>query len=275
MSSNNLDPIVAFENKKAMSIGTYANDQNWRDVSNAWLAMAFHKRYMYNFSSLGHPIIQLPADMIAFQEIVWDVKPDLIIEMGIAHGGSLIQSAAMLAILEYCDAATAGTILDPAKPHRMVLAVDIDIRSHNRAAIKNHPMADRIGMIEGSSVAPDIIRRVLDYSNGFKKILVCLDSNHTHDHVLAELEAYAPLTSIGSYCLVFDTIVENLPQNTFPDRPWAPGNSPMTAVHEYLEKLDNNDVQGIDGGKLQFERDRLIEDKLLLTSAPKGYLKRN
>jgi cephalosporin hydroxylase len=136
-------------------------------------------------------------------------------------------------------------------------------------------MADRIGMIEGSSVAPDIIRRVLDYSNGFKKILVCLDSNHTHDHVLAELEAYAPLTSIGSYCLVFDTIVENLPQNTFPDRPWAPGNSPMTAVHEYLEKLDNNDVQGIDGGKLQFERDRLIEDKLLLTSAPKGYLKRN
>ena len=274
MRSNDPDPILEFEDERATSIGTYAEDQEWQNISAAWLSKAFDKRYMYNFSSFGRPIIQLPADMVAFQEIVWAVKPDLIIEMGIAHGGSLIQSAAMLATLEYCDAATAGTILDPTKPVRKVLAVDIDIRAHNRAAIESHPLSGHIDMIEGSSITQHTIDKVHDYAGNFKKIVVCLDSNHTHDHVLAELEAYAPLTSADSYCLVFDTIVEDLPVDAFPDRPWAPGNSPMTAVNKYLEKLKNVNVQDANGDRLYFERDRLIEDKLLLTVAPKGYLKR-
>jgi cephalosporin hydroxylase len=275
MTSDDQNLVSKFEQERNASINTYDNNRKWRNISDEWLVEAFTHRYMYNFTSFGRPIIQLPADMVAFQEIVWDVKPDLIIEMGIAHGGSLIQSAAMLAMLEYCDAAKEGTVLDPAKPVRKVLAVDIDIRPHNRDAIESHPLAGRIDMIQGSSIAPDIINKVHEYSRGFKKILVCLDSNHTHDHVLAELEAYAPLTSKDSYCLVFDTIVEDLPDNAFPDRPWEPGNSPMTAVNEYLEKLGNAEILATDGDRLRLERDRLIEDKLLLTVAPKGYLKRN
>ena len=172
--------------------------------------------------------------MVAIQEIIWQVKPDLIIETGIAHGGSLILSASMLALLDYCDAAEQGTVLDPKATRRRVLGIDIDIRAHNRAAIEAHPMGHRIDMIQGSSIAPVVIGRVQGIAAEHQRGMVCLDSNHTHDHVLAELEAYAPLTTVGSYCVVFDTVIEDLPADMFPDRPWGPGNNPKTAVHEFL-----------------------------------------
>jgi cephalosporin hydroxylase len=198
--------------------------------------------------------------MGAMQELIWQVRPDLIIETGIAHGGSLVFSASMLAMLDICDAIEEGVMLDPAKSNRMVLGIDIDIRAHNRAAIEAHPMASRIRMIQGSSIAPDVAAQVCSIAAGYKRVLVCLDSNHTHDHVLAELNAYAPLTSVGSYCVVFDTVVEDMPAEMFPDRPWGPGNNPKTAVWEYLE------------GNPEFEIDKSIQHKLLITVAPDGYL---
>jgi cephalosporin hydroxylase len=196
------------------------------------------------------------------QELIWQIKPDLIIETGIAHGGSLILSASMLSLLDYCDAIEQGMMLDPKAPRRRVLGLDIDIRAHNRAAIEAHPMANRIDMIEGSSIDPAIIAQVQDIARGYERVLVCLDSNHTHAHVLAELEAYAPLVSVGSYCVVFDTIVEDMPAKMFPDRPWGPGDNPKTAVWEYLKTHP------------EFEIDKQMDHKLLISVAPDGYLKR-
>lgn len=230
-------------------------------------AMAFTKssigpQYSYNFSWLGRPIIQYPPDLVAMQEIIWSVRPDLIIETGIAHGGSLIFSASMLAQLDMCDAIEAGVSFNPKESRRKVLGIDIDIRAHNRAAIETHPMASRIQMIQGSSVAPEIVGQVKQVAAGYSRILVCLDSNHTHDHVLAELEAYAPLTSVDSYCVVFDTIIEDFPPGMFPDRPWGPGDNPKTAVWEYLKTHP------------ELEIDKSIDYKLLISVAPDGYLKR-
>ena len=209
-------------------------------------------KYSYNFSWLGRPIIQYPQDIVAMQEIIWRVNPDLIIETGIAHGGSLIFSASMLEL----NAACGGP------QNAEVLGVDIDIRAHNREAIEAHPMFKRISMIQGSSIAPEIIEQVKAKASGKQRVLVCLDSNHTHDHVLAELQAYAPLTSVGSYCVVFDTIIEDMPDEMFPDRPWGPGNNPKTAVWEWLKT------------NTEFEIDRQTDYKLLISVAPDGYLKR-
>lgn len=186
------------------------------------------------------------------QELVWRIQPDLIIETGIAHGGSLILSASLLELNAACGGDAAA----------QVLGVDIDIREHNREAILSHPMSKRITMIQGSSIEPEIIEQVRSHAKGKQRILVCLDSNHTHDHVLAELEAYAPLTSVGSYCVVFDTIVEELPSEMYPDRNWGPGNSPQSAVMAYLQSHP------------EFEIDHSMDNKLLISVAPKGYLQR-
>lgn len=209
-------------------------------------------KYSYNFSWLGRPIIQYPQDIVAMQEIIWKVQPDLIIETGIAHGGSLIFSAAMLELVACCGGPKDAE----------VLGLDIDIRPHNRKAIEDHPMSRRITMIQGSSIAPDIVAQVYKKAEGRQRILVCLDSNHTHDHVFAELDAYAPLTSVGSYCVVFDTIVEDMPAESSVDRPWGHGNNPKTAVRAFLKVHP------------EFEIDKSIDHKLLITVAPDGYLKR-
>jgi cephalosporin hydroxylase len=227
-----------------------------------WLVESAKKRYSYRFQWLGRPIIQYPQDILALQELIWEIKPDLVIETGIAHGGSLIFSASMLAALDYCEAVQAGNVLDPRASKRKVLGIDVDIRTHNRAAIEAHPLAHKISMIEGSSVDPEVIFRVREFAEPFERILVCLDSNHTHDHVLAELEAYASLVSVGSYCIVFDTVIEDMPSGFFPDRAWDKGNNPKTAVWKYLETHP------------EFEVDKNIEHKLLITVAPDGYLKR-
>ena len=219
-------------------------------------------KYSYNFSALGRPIIQYPQDIIAMQELIYRVKPDLIIETGVAHGGSLIMSASMLALLDICDSIQDGSVFDPSVSQRKVLGIDIDIRAHNRDAIEAHPMASRIQMIQGSSIAPEIVEEVYAVAENYDRILICLDSNHTHDHVLAELMAYAPLTSIGSYCVVFDTIVEDIPSNLIPERPWGPGNSTKPAVWEFLRSHP------------EVEIDKFVQNKLLITVAPDGYLKR-
>lgn len=265
---------LKFKTEGLAEIKKMAEDASLKELTNEWINRANPQKYSYHFEWMGRPIIQYPQDMVAFQEIVWEVKPDLIIETGIAHGGSLIQSASMLTLLDYCDALEKGELLDPAKPKRKVLGLDIDIRPHNRAAIEAHPMANRIKMLQGSSVDKDIVKQVWDYAKDFKRILICLDSNHTHEHVLAELEAYAPLTTIGSYCIVWDTIVEDMPAGSFPDRPWDKGNNPKTAVWEYLKSLEKEGRKASDGSPLRFEIDKVVENKLLITVAPDGFLKR-
>jgi len=247
-----MNPIELFEIEVKKNIDNLALDRDLQDLSNAWVREITPHRYAYNFKWLGRPIIQCPQDIIAMQELISSVQPDLIIETGIAHGGSLIFYASILELNAICG----GT------QNAEVLGIDIDIRQHNREAIEAHPMFKRISMIEGSSIAPEIIEQVKVKAQGKQKILVCLDSNHTHDHVLAELEAYAPMTSVGSYCVVFDTIIEDLPDDMFSDRPWGVGNNPKTAVWEYLKTHP------------EFEIDKTIQHKLLITVAPDGYLKR-
>ena len=203
-------------------------------------------RYSYNFTWMGRPIIQFPQDIVAMQEIIWEVKPDLIIETGIAHGGSLIFHASMLELLGNDG---------------QVVGIDIDIRQHNRIEIEKHPMFKRITLTEGPSTDAEIVSQVEKFTQSKQTVLVCLDSNHTHEHVLRELESYSPFVTKDSYLVVFDTVIEEMPQGFFTDRPWDKGNNPKTAVHEFLKTND------------RFEIDRLMSDKLLLTVAPGGYLK--
>jgi len=247
-----MDEIKQFEKDREARITKNGNDKTLKVLANEWLKESMLNQYVYNFSWLGRPIIQTPQDMIALQEIIWDVKPDMIIETGIAHGGSLIFSASMLTLLEACGEIENG----------QVLGIDIDIREHNRKAIEAHQMSKKITMFQGSSIDEEMIQKVYEFAKSGKKILVCLDSNHTHDHVLSELKAYSSLVSIGSYCIVFDTLVEDMPSEFSNDRPWDKGNNPKTAVWEYLKECDD------------FVIDKDIENKLLITVAPDGYLKR-
>jgi cephalosporin hydroxylase len=244
--------IEKFNQECNARVSSHAKDEmlqkSVKNFSNETLRVG----YSYNFSWLGRPIIQYPQDMIALQEIIWDVKPDMIIETGIAHGGSLIFSASMLTLLEACGEIENGK----------VLGIDIDIREHNKKAIEAHPMSKKITMFQGSSIDEEMIARVHEFAKKGKKIMVILDSNHTHEHVLAELRAYAHLTSVGSYCCVYDTIVEDMPEGSFPDRPWDKGDNPKTAVWEYLKECED------------FVIDKDIENKILITVAPDGYLKR-
>jgi len=257
------------------NISGLAADKDIQGLSRIWSRETNRHGYTYNFSWLSRPIIQYPQDMVAMQEIIWQVKPDLIIETGIAHGGSIIMSASLMAMLDMAEAIEAGkTAINPGQSRRKVLGIDIDIRPHNRAAIEVHPMSSRIRMIEGSSIAPDVIDQVHSLAKDYKRILVCLDSMHTHEHVLAELEAYAPLVTPESYCVVFDTLIEDMPTDMFADRPWGPGNNPKTAVHEYLHRLKEKDRTAADGAPLYFEIDKMIENRLLISVAPDGYLKR-
>ena len=237
-------------------------NQSLIDASKNFMIKSTKPKYSYNYFALGCPIIQYPQDMIAIQELIWEVKPDLIIETGIAHGGSVIMCASALALLDICEAIKNKQKFDPNKSNRKVIGIDIDIRKHNRSAIENHPMVSRIELLEGSSIDPKIIEKVKSISKNYKKILVCLDSNHTHNHVLLELNAYAPLTSINSYCVVFDTIIEDMPKGTFEDKAWDVGDNPKTAVREYLKNHP------------EFEIDKNIDNKLMISVAPEGYLKK-
>lgn len=241
-----MTPEEEFAWDKKVRISTMADDTSLRTCSEDWLASITQHKYAYNFTWMGRPIIQLPQDMIAMQEIIWRVQPDLIIETGIAHGGSLVYYASLLELLG---------------GDRLVVGVDVDIRAHNRAALETHPMIKRIRMIEGSSIDPQVVRQVADFAKDRTRVLVTLDSNHTHEHVRAELELYSPFVTRDSYMVVFDTVVEDMPKSLFPDRPWGPGNNPKTAVWDFLKSTD------------RFEIDRELESKLLLTVAPDGYLK--
>ncbi len=242
------NPIQQFKEECNARVNANSSNNELKKAASDFNTESNKAQYSYNFLWMGRPVIQYPQDIMAMQEIIWEIKPDLIIETGIAHGGSLILYASLLELIGKGE----------------VLGVDIDIRSHNKTEIEAHSMFKRINMIEGSAIDMEIINKVKAIAAGKETVLVVLDSNHTHQHVLEELKAYAPLVSINSYIVVFDTIVENLPSDYLPGlkRPWDIGNNPMTAVDEFLR--DNNN----------FEIDYAIDNKILISVAPRGYLKR-
>lgn len=241
-----MNEIEKFKKEKENNILLQGSNENLKNAADAFMRDSINTRYSYNFTWLGRPIIQYPQDMISMQEIIWDIKPDLIIETGIAHGGSLIYYASLLELIGKGE----------------VLGIDIDIRKHNKEEIEKHPMYRRIKMLEGSSIDKGVVEKVSALAKGKDTVLVILDSNHTHDHVLEELRLYSPFVTKKSYIVVFDTIVENLAEGDFNDRPWRVGNNPKTAVTEFLRS--NSD----------FEIDSAIDNKLMISVAPEGYLKR-
>jgi cephalosporin hydroxylase len=247
-----MTPQEQFKRECADEVQAQGADKALNEATRDWMNKANARKYSYHFEWMGRPIIQYPQDIVAMQELIWRVQPDLIIETGIAHGGSLIFSASMLELNAACGGPKDAE----------VLGIDIDIRAHNKAAIEAHPMARRITMVQGSSVAPEIVAQARAKAAGKKKVLVILDSNHTHEHVMGELEAYAPLTTVDSYCVVFDTVIEDLPPDMFPDRPWGVGDNPKTAVWAYLKDHP------------EFQIDKAVDHKLMITVAPDGYLKR-
>jgi cephalosporin hydroxylase len=243
-----MNPTDQFNQEKKENITALGNDQSLKDLGLKFLIDTAPKKYSYNFSWMGRPIIALPQDMIAMQELIWEVKPDLIIETGVAHGGSIVYYASLLELIG---------------GEGLVVGIDIDIRKHNRDLIEAHPMMKRILLLEGSSVSSEIVSQIKEIASNKKRIMICLDSNHTHEHVLNELNLYAPLTSVGSYCVVFDTVVEDMPIDwNWGVRPWGVGNNPKTAVMDFLKENDS------------FEIDKSIDNKLLISVAPDGYLKR-
>jgi len=220
-------------------------------------------KYSYNFKYLSRPIIQYPQDVMAFQELVWNIKPDIIIETGIAHGGSVVLSASLLAMLDYEDAFKSKSKIDPQNPKRKVIGVDVDIRDHNLKALEMHPLRKSMVLFEGSSTdEQNVLAPIKKMVDGKEKVMVCLDSNHTHSHVLKELELYSPLVTKGSYCIVYDTVIEDIPNKLSASRPWGKGNNPKTAVSEFLNT------------NKEFEIDYDIQEKLMITVAPNGYLKK-
>ncbi len=240
-----MNPIEQFKKDKELLIDSYANNKELKQAAEQFNIISNKEKYSYNFSWMGRPIIQYPQDMVMMQELIWDIKPDLIVETGIAHGGSLIYYASIMELIGKGE----------------VLGIDIDIREHNKKEIEAHPMSKRIKMIQGSAIDKNIVDQVAKHVEGKKTVMVCLDSNHTHDHVLEELKLYAQFTSVGSYCVVFDTIVEDMPKGMY-DRNWDVGNNPKTAVFEFLKTNSN------------FKIDKSIDNKLLISVAPDGYLKR-
>lgn len=241
-----MDAVAQFQQEVAEQIRAQGSDADLHALSRVWLREITPYKYHYHFTWLGRPIIQLPQDILAVQELIWRVQPDLIIETGIAHGGSLMLSASLLELLG---------------GDRRVLGIDVELRPHNRRLIEAHPLFHRIDLVEGSSIDTQVFQHACRAATGRKSVMVLLDSCHTHDHVLRELELYAALVGAGSYLVVFDTLIELLPNRLFSDRPWGPGNNPLTAVRQFLQAND------------RFEIDRELCDKLLITAAPDGYLR--
>lgn len=235
-----------FEKRKLQDIAAMAKDPTFQSMSRDWLINSFRHRYSYNFRWLGLPIIQYPADIVAMQEVIWQMRPQVIVETGVARGGSLVFYASMLQLLGQDG---------------VVVGVEVALTDENRKAIETHPLAGRIRLVDGSSVADETVAQVKRTVGAAAPVLVILDSLHTHDHVLQELRAYAPLVRRGSYLVVFDTLIENLPAEVIGDRPWGKGDNPKTAVQAFLKETN------------RFEIDRSFDDRLLLSVCSTGFLR--
>ena len=257
----NSDPITLFENECSEESYKQARDKSFVKLSDSWLNKSWRHKYTYHFKWMDRPIIQMPQDILALQEIIWKVKPDLIIETGIAHGGSICLSASLLALLEMEDNYN-KTDLNKIKRNRKVVGIDVDIRKHNKEKLNNHFLSEKMVMIEASSVDLKTFEKVKKISRDYSNILVILDSNHTDEHVLKELNLYVSLVSQNTYCIVFDTIIEKMDDAFSKDRPWSKKNSPKSAIEKFLKANES------------FEIDHSVDARLMLSMAPGGFLKK-
>ena len=240
------DDRAQFERERREAAARMAGDQ---ELAKAALEVNFaadEHDWSYQWSWLGLPVIQMPTDIVALQEVIWETRPQLVIETGVARGGSLVLYASILELLGEGE----------------VLGIDIDIRAHNREAIEAHPLAHRIRMVEGSSLDEAVLGEVRRTAAAVERVMVVLDSDHTHDHVLAELRAYGPLVTVGQFLVVADTFLEDIPLQEHRRRAWGPGDNPATALRAWLDEVEG------------FEPDPFVNAKLLLTASPGGYLRR-
>jgi cephalosporin hydroxylase len=240
------DDRADFERERREAAGRMAADEGLAADALALNTAADRHDWSYQWNWLGLPVIQLPPDIVALQEVIWETRPQLVIETGIARGGSLVLYASILELLGEGE----------------VLGIDVDIRAHNREAIETHPLARRIRMVEGSSLDETVVAQARDSAAQAERVMVVLDSNHTHDHVLAELRVFGPLVTVGQFLVVADTFVELIPPQEHRPRPWGPGDNPGTALRTWLEEVDG------------FEPDPFVNAKLLLTASPGGYVRR-
>jgi cephalosporin hydroxylase len=240
------DDRVEFEAQKRHDAAALAKDVELTAAALDVFARADEHSYSYLWSWLGVPIIQIPQDILVVQEIVWAHRPQLIIETGVARGGSVILFSSLLELIGE------GT----------VVGIDVDIRAHNRATIEEHPMSKRVRLVEGSSTDQRIVEEIAAMASSVDRVMVVLDSNHTHEHVSKELELYADFVTPGQFLVVADTVVESLPPQAHRPRDWGPGNNPATALAEFLARRHD------------FAVDDFIDNKLLMSSSPGGYLRR-
>ena len=240
------DRLDFLESQRALADGMSA-DPEVRSLDVALTTASDRHDYSYMWRWLGLPIIQMPTDVVLMQEIIWENRPQVIIETGVARGGSVILYSSMLRLLG----------------EGKVVAVDIDIRAHNRKAIEEHPMADRVVLIEGSSTDPAVLDEIRTQIGDAERVMVVLDSHHSHEHVLRELRLYSPLVTQGQFMVVADTLVEDLPVQEHRPRPWGPGDNPKTALDAFLAE-----EPGV------FDVDKFSNDKVLLSSSRGGYLRR-
>lgn len=241
-----MNPIEKFHDDKQKRIEANGRNAQLDTLASDFMKESILSHYSYNFSWLGIPVIQYPQDLLAMQQLIWTIKPDVIIDVGIAHGGTTIFYASLLELIG----------------KGKVIGVDIDIRKHNRDRLEQHPLFKRVDLVEGSSIDDATLDTVKKYIAPTDTVLVSLDSNHTHEHVLQELQYYSPLVSAGSYLVVFDTIIEAMPKDTFLDRPWNVGDNPKTAIDAFLKE------------NKMFLIDNEIDNQLMISAAKGGYLKR-
>lgn len=245
--SNSDDRELFLENIKKKSLSLGLDDDIFKKSKDLIYDLDVYD-YNYLWTWMGVPIIQLPADIMATQEVIWKTKPDIIIETGVARGGSLIFMASILEIIG----------------KGKVIGVDIDIRKHNRDSIEAHPLSKRINLVEGGSVDTDILAEVRSHIRKDSKVMVVLDSDHSRSHVLNECRAYGPMVTQGCYLVVADTLVGHVEEKDAPtnrSKLWFKGNDPLSATNDYLKEND------------RFEIDDEINGKLVLSSSPGGYLK--
>lgn len=235
-----------FDERNSSLIKEMAADVELANLSKEWFRRSSKYEYSYHFTWLGLPIIQFPTDVLALQEIVWKTQPDLIVETGIARGGSLIFYASLMELYSR---------------EGVVIGIDIDLRAENEDSIKAHPLSRRIKILKGSSTDNSVVSAVFSHAARRKGTMVVLDSDHSHGHVLKELEVYSPLVTKNNYLVVMDTVIEELGDDLTKGRPWGKGNNSWTAVREFLEHSD------------RFEIDEGLNSKLLISASPGGYLR--
>ena len=249
-----------FQKQRVSYAKQLATRRDILDNSIEWMNQTAPFKYVYNWDWAGVPVIQFPQDLIALHEVIWKTEPDVIIETGVARGGSLLFSASMLALLDIKEKLS----FDMHKTMRRVIGIDIDIRHHCIEAISSSPFSPMVSLVHGDSASPSVIKEAVAEIQKEQKVMVILDSCHSYQHVLSELHLLVPYVSSGCYLVVGDTSLEYATEANNAHKPWSTANSPLTAIQAYLASNPGS-----------LEQDTLIKTKLLISSQHEGYYVKN